>query len=75
MDLENLKRASRIHSEVERLNKVADKLSNGCCPRVRVYAGQSDDTWVDLDDKALLADILRVFDDHIESLLEEAKSL
>ena len=70
-----MKRASRIHGEVERLNKVADKLSNGCAPRVRVYASQGDDTWVDLDDKALLTDILRVIDDHIESLLEEAKSL
>lgn len=70
-----MKRASRIHGEVERLNKVADKLSNGGRPRVRVYASLGDDTWVDLDDKALLTDILRVIDDHIESLLEEAKSL
>lgn len=75
MDLENLKRASKIQSEVEALNKAADKLSNGSGPRVRIYGSSGDDTWVEFGDKSLLTDILQVLDDHIDSLLEEAKTL
>ena len=75
MDLDNLKRAANIQRKVEILNKVADKLANGSGPRVRIYGTCGDDTWVDLDDKALLSDILHVIDNHIDSLLEEAKTL
>lgn len=70
-----MKRASKIQSEVEALNKAADKLSNGSGPRIRIYGTYGDDSWVDFSDKGLLADILRVIDDHIDSLLEEAKTL
>lgn len=76
MDIENLKRASEIKAQIEVLQEASDNLAFGYA-RIFVSRDWSCDekACACITDKSILKDIRHLIDEHIEALLEEAKTL
>lgn len=76
MDIENLKRAAAINAQINRLQDASDKLESSTA---RIWVSDDsrcDKVWcVCLYEDSFLKDLRRLIDEHIEALLEEAKTL